>query len=399
MRPRVASLALVVFSSACAEGRREFVGADAADVGADVGDPDVPVVVVVDRPPMDIAGDHVFEVSVDLPDLPDAMDAGAADVTDAPGDTLDVGAEVAPDVPQRRVDYCYLTEPPVMEAAPGAMAAPVGVAVFVAGVTTATGRGADVSVEVGVGPGGTHPLTSTAGAWTWGAATYDRDIDGSGATGAREYDRYQLAPSAPRMVGEYAYAARARVGSGPWTACDLVTRAPHEYNPAFAGRLTVVAAGATRVTYCNLQFPRTLSVMANMLASMPVYGRAYAAGLTNRGCANVPTGAEFSAQLGYGLEGSYPSHATWTWIDGTYSSHRDSNNPVIEGNCANIEYRATPRAPVDCSTRSYAWRFKIGGGPWTYCRWAPPAEGAPTTPAWDTYVPALAGTMTVTGCL
>ncbi len=374
---------LVALLAACADNGT-LLNPDAAptnDLGDDASDaPDV----------FDVAG---FEVPrFDVPPRDAADDEVATDATDVT-DVTDVTD--AADAPLRRVDHCYLLDPRTMDLAPGAASPALGVAVFAAGVTAGAGRGDGVAVEVGVGAGGSTP----SDAWTWTAASYERDIDGRGATGSRDYDRYQGTFTAPSTPDEYAFAARARVGTGPWTACDFVQTTPHEYAPAFAGRLTVAAAGARRVGYCNLQFPRALSLMANATGAAPVYGRVYASGVTNRGCADVPGPTDLSAQWGYGPDGSFPSSATWAWVDGRYSAHRDSTRPTVEGDCQNIEYQATPRAPMDCSMRAYGWRFRLGAGPWTYCRWAPPADGAPMTPAFDTWDPSLAGAMTVTGCL
>lgn len=329
----------------------------------------------------------------DVPPPPDA----APDLVDAAAEpSPDVAPDLPPDVP-RRVDHCYLVEPRALDGAPGATVGPVSVAVFVAGVTPGAGPGADVTVELGAGPGAQNPLDA-ASTWRWGAANYSRDVDGRGVTGSREYDQYQGSLAAPTAPDEYAFAARARVGTGPWVACDLNPATGREYRAAYAGRLTVAAAGAARVGYCNLQFPRTLSLAAGASGAMMSFGRVFASGLTNRGCADTPSAAELGAQWGHGPEGTLPSSAGWTWVDGRYNAHRDSNNPLIEGNCANVEYQATPRAPTDCAPRSFGWRFRVGAGPWTYCRWAPPAEGAPMTPAFDVWEPSLAGAMTVTGC-
>ncbi len=359
------------------------------------------------------------DVGLDADDAPDVFDAAgfeiprfdiptAQDVTDAASDIRDVSdatdasdasdASDADDAPARRVDHCYLLDPRVMDLAPGATSPALGVAVFVSGVTSGAGRGAMVTVEVGYGPGGSQPLAATS-TWTWAAASYDRDIDGRGATGARDYDRYQGTFAAPATADEYGVAARARFGAGPWTACDFVDATPHEYSPVQAARLTVAPAAARRVGYCNLQYPRTLSLASGATAAAPVYGRAFATGVTNRGCTDVPAATELTAQWGYGPGGSFPSGATWTWVDGRYVDHRDTTMPLGTGNCQSVEYQATPRAPSDCAPRAYGWRVRLGAGPWTYCRWAPPADGAPTTPAFDVWDPTLAGAMTVTGCL
>jgi hypothetical protein len=299
-------------------------------------------------------------------------------------------------VPLRRVDHCFVVEPSVLDAAPGTLSASVRIAVFAAGLTSMTGRGDNISVDVGVGPGATQPL-STSG-WTWTSTTYERDVDGPGPTGARNYDQYRGSFVAPSVAGEYAIAARAKIGDGPYTACSLGVAVGAPYAPAFAVRLTVAAPSAPRVGYCNLQFPRVVALAAGTTSAMPIFGRVFANTVTNRGCTDMPSAAQLGAQWGHGPSGSFPSSATWTWVDGRYSAHRDSVNPLIEGNCANIEYQVTPRAPTECAPRAYAWRFRIAEGPWTYCRWAPPAEGAPTTPPFDVYDPMLAGAMAVTGC-
>lgn len=358
-----------------------------------------------DALPLDDAEDDATDVA-DAPgdllpfdgprfDVPPPMDA-AADAFDAAEAGPDV-REAGPEAP-RRVDQCYLVDPRVLEGAPGAGAGSLRAAVFVAGVTATSGRGAEVTVEVGVGPGTMDPLDA-AGGWRWATASYDRDSDGRGATGARDYDEYLGPVTAPTGSGEYAFAARARVGTGPWTVCDFNPATGAGYAAAWAGRLTVAAADAARVGYCNLQFPRMLSLPAGTAAAMPAYGRVFAERVSNRGCMDVPTAAELGAQWGYGPAGSFPSTAGWTWTDGRYNAHRDSTNPLIEGNCANVEYQATPRAPADCAPRAFGWRFRLGAGPWTYCRWAPPAEGAPTTPPFQVWDPTLAGALTVTGCM
>lgn len=360
----------------------------AADLASDVDAADVAADATVDLAPLDVQPvDRPRDVAPDEEELADvAMDAptdGSTDASDA--------------APVRRVDHCYIVEPPVQEVVVGARATAVAAHVFVAGVTSGAGQGAGVTVEIGSGPGGSDPTVS--GAWRFATGAYERDVDGAGATGSRDYDRYSATPPTPEMPGEYAYAARARVGTGPWTACDLVATTPHTYAPAFAGRMTVVLASAPRVAFCNLQFPRALMGMSGAAVAAPVFGRVFAAGVTDRGCTDRPTSAVLAAQVGVGPQGSYPSDAAWTWTDGTIEGHRDSNNPVGEGDCHNLEYRGSVRAPMLCGPHAVAWRFRRESGPWVYCRWAPPAMDAPTTPAWNVYDPTLAGTLTVTGCL
>lgn len=382
----------VVSALGCAEGRMPraedaLPPDDAGDEAPGDAAPDAPMDLPADLLPFD-------GPRFDVPPRPDVLAElpPEADVELPPDAPIDLPAE-----PARRVDHCYLVDPRTLDVAPGTAAGPLRVAVFVAGVTAGTGRGADVVVELGVGPGLQDPL-DPMGTWRWVTAVYDRDIDGLGSTGARDYDEHTGSLTAPAVPEEYAFVARARVGAGPWALChfDLTPNAP--YRVAWAGRMTVAPSSAVRVGYCNLQFPRALSLPAGGTASTNSYGRVFANGITNRGCSTVPAATELTAQWGYGPAGTYPSTAGWVWIDGRYNVHRDSNNPLIEGNCANIEYQATPRAPMDCAPRSFGWRFRVGTGPWTYCRWAPPAEGAPMSPPFHVWDPALAGSLTVTGC-
>ncbi len=400
--------------SACAEGTNpitsdagdDLVAQDVvvADVGPELGEFDVPR---FDVPAGDAAPDAEPDAAPDAaPDVA-TPDVAPVDVTpmdaapDVPAPDVPAPDVSAPDVtgdrPPRRVDHCYLVAPRTLDVTPGGTTAAVTVAVFASGLTPGAGRGPDVQVEFGFGPWSVMPL-DVGGGWTWSAGTWERDIDGRGATGSRDYDQYTGTLTAPDTPNEYAFAARARVGAGAWTACDFVQTQPQLFRMAFAGRLTVAAAGAARVGYCNLQFPRSLALASNMTSTMPVYGRVFARGVTDRSCTDRPAVSVLEAAWGYGPDGSYPSGA-WTWFQGVYSSHRDSTNPLVEGNCANVEYQVYPRAPADCATRHYGWRFRLGPtAPWTYCRWAPPADGAPATPAFDVGEPSLAGTLAVTGC-
>ncbi len=348
---------------------------DAGDTGALPMDASV----VADVPPLDIQ-------SIDTP--PPPIDVGM---------DLVALADLSSDVGPTTVDQCYLIGPAVALATPAGTGPAVDVAVFVSGVTPGIGMGAGVEVQVGSGAAGTLPLTS--GTWMWTPSVYASDIDGTGPTGALSDDRYTGSATVPPTPGEYAFAARARIDGGAWRACDLVSTVPHAYDPAFEGRLTVALVGSPVVAYCNLQSPETLSAPAGGTASAVVYSRVYAPGVTDQGCTGLPTGTTLVGQWGVGPVGSYPSDATWTWTPGAYADHRDSNSPLIPGDCHDVEFTATPTAPTTCGTFAYGFRYRLGTGPWAYCRWAPPAMGAPSTPPWDTWLPSLAGTLTVSGCM
>jgi len=136
------------------------------------------------------------------------------------------------------------------------------------------------------------------------------------------------------------------------------------------------------IGFCRLQFP--LSINATPATNVTVYGRLYAAGLTDQSAVNNPAAA-MDGWVGYGPDGSDPAvDPSWTWIAAV-------PNPGWNGNAFgepnNDEYQAELVVPA-VGTYDYAYRFSgNSGGTFTYCDGDP---GGNTTG----YAPANAGQMT-----
>lgn len=139
------------------------------------------------------------------------------------------------------------------------------------------------------------------------------------------------------------------------------------------------------VTFCRLQFPATIAGTAGT-TSPTVYGRVYAAGLTDT-TAMTDVHPRLRAQLGYGPDASDPStSAGWTW---TGASANPGWNGAAAGEPNNDEYQATFTLPA-AGTYDYAYRFSgDGGATWVYCDTLPPGSS-------DGYQIANAGDLTTT---
>ena len=152
-------------------------------------------------------------------------------------DSTDTDADT--DVDLEEMDYCHIQYPCSMSAGEGAVTESVYVWVYKWGVTDGPGVGADVSVELGIGAAGSVPDDG----WTWTEASYINDKDGL-SPGDLANDEYTSTLTAPSTLGIYDYAARTRVGEGPWLLCDLGhtcggVGSDDGYDPATAGVLTV----------------------------------------------------------------------------------------------------------------------------------------------------------------
>ncbi|MCX6172177.1 MAG: InlB B-repeat-containing protein, partial [Flavobacterium sp.] len=102
------------------------------------------------------------------------------------------------------------------------------------------------------------------------------------------------------------------------------------------------------ITFANLQFPGTGSIPEG--GTFEVFGRVYAAGLTNLGSPGLGITAEF----GYSTSDTNPN--TWTnWQAGTFNVD-DFNND---------EYKST-FSGLAMGTYYYATRFRYGTEPWVY---------------------------------
>ncbi|MDQ3036567.1 MAG: lamin tail domain-containing protein [Myxococcota bacterium] len=131
--------------------------------------------------------------------------------------------------------------------------------------------------------------------------------------------------------------------------------------PGAANEACPAAPPTWTVTYCRLQFPQMIE--DEIGTSHTVYGRVYAAGLTDMTTA-TDTSATLMGAVGYGPADSDPATAaTWTWTPAIANpAWLDTAEPN------NDEYMATLVAPAPAGTYDFAYRFSgDGGATWVYC--------------------------------
>lgn len=142
------------------------------------------------------------------------------------------------------------------------------------------------------------------------------------------------------------------------------------------------------IGYCKLQAPASINAPAG--SQETIYGRVFAAGLTDVDPSLNDPHVQLVAQVGYGPDASDPTGSGWTWVNAVPNPTYDViTNPAPEPN--NDEYQATITLPSAAgSPRDYAFRFSGDGGTtWTYCDTNGNTPAAP-------YDPALAGDMVTT---
>lgn len=115
------------------------------------------------------------------------------------------------------------------------------------------------------------------------------------------------------------------------------------------------------VDWCRLQFPTDLTVGA--ASSFVVYGRVYAAGVTDKSTGNDPV-STLKARLGRGAAGTDP--ATWsTWVTANVNPGWDG---AASGEADNDEYMATMQPAGLTGEYDFAFAFSLDNGTtWTYC--------------------------------
>ncbi len=120
-------------------------------------------------------------------------------------------------------------------------------------------------------------------------------------------------------------------------------------------------SGTWDVEWCRLQAPA--SVTETVGTPFTVYGRLYAAGLTDQTVMTDPD-AMLVAEAGWGADGSDPAMAAWTWVDASANLGFDGND---WGEPNNDEYMAD--VVIDeVGSFDYAFRFSGDGGTtWVYC--------------------------------
>ncbi|WP_254627360.1 IPT/TIG domain-containing protein [Myxococcus sp. CA040A] len=270
------------------------------------------------------------------------------------------------------VDACQLVGPATLSATPGGATQVVHGKVLVTTVTDVTSgaAGAGITSEVGYGPASSDPATGTG--WNWKAASF------SGETDSGAQDAYETSLTAPATEGTYAVAVRFRYQTGAWAYCDRDGSA-NGYQTAQASVLTVAAVVPPQVDWCRLggetqAAPPVEAYAIGEAASKVIAVQVHEAGVTP----GAGAGAGIVAELGYGPDGTAHTSGGWQWTAATHGADT--------GNTQNDEYRATLPNPGTAGSFRFAYRVKLGTGPYVYCD----ADGTD-----DDFDIADAGTLTV----
>lgn len=267
------------------------------------------------------------------------------------------------------VDACQLIGPATLSATPGATTAPVRGKVRVTTVTDTTSgsAAAGITAQVGFGPSNSDP--ATAGGWMW----KDAGFTGEGDDGAT--DLYEVALTAPDTQGSYAVAIRFAYQGGAPVYCDR-DGSGNGYQTAQASTLTV--ATLPTVDWCKLGGssdapPPSESALVGDPASKLFYAQLFESGVTDK----TGAGEGLAVEIGYGPAGEQPETNAWTWTAATYN--------VDIGN--NDEFKAALPIPATPGAYKFAFRARLGNGPFAYCD----ADGLDK----DGFTLAQAGSLTV----
>lgn len=347
-----------------------------------------------------------------------------------------------------RPTWCRIQFPSEIEAIEGEVWT-LYARVFADGVTTLT-SGFDpndnLTGEIGWGPVGSTPDDT----WTWSAGTGNSAWNDATDIGNDEY----LADIEVPAPGEYDFAWRFAGERGEWLYCDTNAGpgsdgAEDGYQSDNAGRLTSLefcdvaacdpappatcadltsrlvradgvcvgpnpdggaiceypeavepcAAGevctqgrcvpdTVESIWCRLQFPTSMTL--NEGGTSVVYGRMYAAGLTDRTGAIDPH-PSIRAELAVGPDGTNPTVSTdgWTFFEAAPNAAWDAG---LRGEPGNDEYQATLTAGM-AGTYDYAFRFSgDSGATWVWCD---VDRGGASDGAEDGYSPADSGHLVV----
>lgn len=220
--------------------------------------------------------------------------------------------------------------------------------VIVPGVSEGNGAPANVRAQVGVGTAGTD--ASAGIGWGWKEAAFGSDVPSSAE------DDF-VVTFQPAYTGDRAVAFRFTLDNGAsWTYCDTNGSDVGGYEVEQQPALTVTPAEDP--SYCNLQFPSTLSLSASQVGNQTgvVYGRVFHTGVTEAAGAH----ASVKAEVGFApsaSKGADPGvSADWSWLTASY------NVQVMNDD----EYQAT-FGPADAGTYTYAFRVtRTDGGSYCY---------------------------------
>jgi len=315
-------------------------------------------------------------------------------------------------------DWCNLQWPAAVEVETGQPTELIYGQVYELGITPQPGAYPGLMAQLGYGPDGSDPAQ---GGWTWVNTTWNAQVG--------DNDEYMgtLTLNSP---GTYDYAYRYRIEGGAYCYGDLDGSA-NGYDPAQAGSLTVTGSpiptrtptstptqgptntptstptgptatpsetptpsstepstktptatptGATptptntpvggEVDWCNLQYPPTMDATEGVISEV-IYGQVYVEGVTP----GTGQGMGVSAQVGYGMTGTFPDMGGWTWFAADYNADAGDND----------EYRGTIMIPT-AGTYDYSFRFSYLNG--SYCYGDLDGSG-------NGYDPAQAGVITV----
>ncbi|MFP2906791.1 IPT/TIG domain-containing protein [Pyxidicoccus sp. 3LFB2] len=227
--------------------------------------------------------------------------------------------------------------------------------VYVQGVTTEDGQGANVVAQLGWGPTAENPATS--GNWNWTtAAEYKTDI-------GENNDEYEATLPNPGTAGSYGFAYRFQVNGGAFLYCDADGNSGGAtgFDTTKLGTLTVSAPQDISIGWCKLGGEATEAPPNEVYrvgqAAKEIYAQVYMEGVTP----GANAGAGIQGQVGYGPVAAEPTAASWTWTSTGAAFNRES------GGGSNDEWKAPLPNPGTAGTYKFAFRFNVNGGAYRYC--------------------------------
>ncbi len=114
------------------------------------------------------------------------------------------------------------------------------------------------------------------------------------------------------------------------------------------------ALPAYTIDWANLQWPFSISTERSMVTpTVNIYGQVYIDGVTSAPGATP----SLIAQVGYGVDGSLPTDASWRWFDATFNTQVGNNDEFV----GQLIPSATP------GDYDYLYRYSTDGGvTWVY---------------------------------
>jgi hypothetical protein len=227
--------------------------------------------------------------------------------------------------------------------------------VYVQGVTTEDGPGANVVAQLGWGPRAENPTNSPNWNWTT-AAAYKGDI-------GENNDEYEATLPNPGTAASFGFAYRFQVNGGDFRYCDADGNngGATDFDPAKVGTLTVSAPQDIAVGWCKLGGedvqPPPNEVYRVGQAAKEIYAQVWMDGVTPGDGA----GTGIQGQVGYGPVADEPTAASWQWTSTGATFNRAS------GGGSNDEWKAPLPNPGVVGQYKFAFRFNVNGGAYRYC--------------------------------